>query len=150
MAQIQTVLGNLNAKRDWGYALEYVEGMWLMLQQEEPKDLVMATGESHTVREFVDLAFSNLNMQLEWEGEGINEKGANKNGKIRVEIDKHYFRPTEVDSLLGDASYAQKLIGWEPQIDFETLVTEMVEHDLNLAKQEQLLREHGYWTPSRT
>jgi GDPmannose 4,6-dehydratase len=122
-------LGNLDAKRDWGYAPEYVEGMWLMLQQEEPDDFVMATGESHTVREFVDLAFEELDMELRWEGGGVNEKGIDKNGRVLVEIDERYFRPTEVDFLIGDASKAERELGWVTKIKFEELVGIMAKAD---------------------
>jgi GDPmannose 4,6-dehydratase len=122
-------LGNLGAKRDWGYAPEYVEGMWLMLQQEEPDDFVMATGESHTVREFVDLAFEELDMELRWEGGGVNEKGIDKNGRVLVEIDERYFRPTEVDFLIGDASKAERELGWVTKIKFEELVGIMAKAD---------------------
>ena len=123
------MLGNLEAKRDWGYAPEYVEGMWLMLQQKEPEDFVMATGESHTVREFVDLTFKKLDMALEWKDAGVNEKGIDKNGEVRVEVDKHYFRPTEVDFLIGDATKALKELGWKAKTKFEDLVTIMATAD---------------------
>ena len=127
--QGKLVLGNLNSKRDWGYAPEYVEGMWLMLQQEEPDDFVMATEEAHTVREFVNLAFKELDMELEWKGEGVNEKGVDKNGRILVEIDKNYFRPTEVDYLIGDAGKAEKELGWKAKTKFEDLVSIMAKAD---------------------
>ena len=127
--QEKLVLGNLDAKRDWGYAPEYVKGMWLMLQQDEPKDFVLATGEAHTVREFVDLAFKELDMELEWEGEGINEKGIDNSGKIRVEVNKQYFRPTEVDFLIGNPLQAEKELGWKAETKFEDLVAIMVETD---------------------
>jgi GDPmannose 4,6-dehydratase len=123
------LLGNLDAKRDWGYAPEYVEGMWRMLQQEEPDDFVMATGESHTVREFVNLVFRKLDMKLDWKGEGVNEKGVDKNGRILVEIDKNYFRPTEVDYLIGDAGKAEKELGWKAKTKFEDLVSIMAKAD---------------------
>ena len=123
------MLGNLDAKRDWGYAPEYVEGMWLLLQQDEPDDFVMATGESHTVREFVVLAFRELDMELKWEGEGVDEKGVDKNGRILVEIDKNYFRPTEVDYLIGDAGKAEKELGWKAKTKFEDLVSIMAKAD---------------------
>jgi GDPmannose 4,6-dehydratase len=127
--QERLVLGNLEASRDWGYAPEYVDGMWLMLQQEESDDFVMATGEAHTVREFVDLAFKELDMKLEWEGQGVNEKGIDEDGKIRVEVDKHYFRPTEVDCLIGDPTKAEKELGWVAQTKFEDLVAIMAGAD---------------------
>ena len=125
-------LGNLNAKRDWGYAPEYVEGMWLMLQQEKPEDFVLATGETHSVREFVDLSFKYLDMELEWEGENENEVGVErKSGKVRVKVNSRYFRPTEVNLLIGDATKAKKQLGWEAKTRFEDLVSIMVEHDYN-------------------
>jgi GDPmannose 4,6-dehydratase len=127
--QEKLVLGNLGAKRDWGYAPEYVEGMWLMLQQEEPDDFVMATGESHTVREFVDLAFKELDMELRWEGESTEEKGLDKNGKVRVKVDKRYFRPTEVEFLIGDPTKAEKELGWKAKTKFKDLVAIMAKAD---------------------
>ena len=123
-------LGNLNAKRDWGYAPEYVEGMWRMLQQDKPRDYVLATGETNSVKDFVDIAFKELNLDLEWEGEGLNEKGIEKNtGKERVLIDPDYYRPTEVEILKGDASKAKKELGWSPKVKFEELVYIMVKAD---------------------
>ena len=133
--QGKLVLGNLNTKRDWGYAPEYVEGMWLMLQQEEPDDFVMATGESHTVREFVDLAFGELDMELEWKGEAVDEKGIDRNGDIRVEVDERYFRPTEVDFLIGDPSKAEKKLGWKAKTKFGNLVAIMVQADWEKVQQ---------------
>ncbi len=127
--QEKLVLGNLDAKRDWGYAPEYVEGMWLMLQQEEPDDFVMATGEAHTVREFVDLAFRELDIELEWKGEGVDEKGIDSKSNVRVEIDKGYFRPTEVDFLIGDASKAERELSWKAVTKFENLVAIMAKAD---------------------
>ncbi|HJO13118.1 MAG TPA: GDP-mannose 4,6-dehydratase, partial [Gammaproteobacteria bacterium] len=127
--QEKLVLGNLEAKRDWGYAPEYVEGMWLMLQLEEPDDFVMATGESHTVREFVDITFKELDMELVWEGGGVNEKGIDKNGRVLVEIDERYFRPTEVDFLIGDASKAERELGWVTKTKFDDLVAIMAKAD---------------------
>ena len=132
--QEKLVLGNLEAKRDWGYAPEYVEGMWLMLQQEEPDDFVMATGESHTVREFVDIAFKELDIKMEWEGEGVNEKGIDEDGKVCVEVDQHYFRPTEVDFLIGDPTKAEKELGWVAQTKFEDLVAIMTGADWKKVK----------------
>ena len=123
-------LGNLNAKRDWGYAPEYVEGMWRMLQQDKPRDYVLATGETNSVKDFVDIAFKELNLELEWEGKGLNEKGIEKNtGKERVLIDPDYYRPTEVEILKGDASKAKKELGWSPKVKFEELVSIMVKAD---------------------
>ena len=129
---IQNVLelGNLNAQRDWGYAPEYVEGMWRMLQQDEPDDYVLATGETHTVREFVDFSFNSLDMELEWVGQAENEKGIEKStGKTLVMINPTYYRPTEVDLLLGDASKAKSELGWEPKTKFHDLVQLMAQAD---------------------
>lgn len=122
-SQKKLVLGNLDAQRDWGYAPEYVEGMWRMLQQDSPDDYVLATGEAHTVREFVTLAFQELDISIEWTGKGLTEKGVDsKTGKILVEVSPNYFRPTEVDILLGDASKAKAKLGWEARTKFEELV----------------------------
>jgi len=129
--QEKLYLGNLNAKRDWGYAKEYVKGMWLMLQKDEPGDYVMATNEAHTVREFVEFSFKHVGIDIEWKGEGVEEKGINtETGKVLVEVDPKYFRPTEVDILIGDYSKAKKELGWEPKIKFEDLVKIMVRADL--------------------
>ena len=125
-------MGNIEALRDWGYAPDYVEMMWMMLQMEQPDDYVVATNETHEVREFVTLAFDAVKKNIIWEGEGINEKGIDKStGKVLVEVDPVYFRPTEVDLLIGDASKAKEKLGWEPKIKFEDLVSEMVENDLD-------------------
>ena len=130
--QEKLYLGNLSALRDWGYAKDYVECMWLMLQYEKPEDFVVATGEAHSVREFCTLAFKYAGIELKWEGKGVNEKGIDaKTGKILVEVDEKYFRPAEVEQLLGDASKAQRLLGWNPRkTSFEDLVKIMVESDL--------------------
>jgi len=129
--QDKLFLGNLNAKRDWGYAPEYVEAMWLMLQKERPDDFVIATGEAHSVRELAEEAFKNINVKLEWKGKGANEKGIDKKtGKVLIEVDPNYFRPTEVESLVGDSSKAKKKLGWKPKIKFKELVKIMVEADL--------------------
>ena len=133
--QDKVLLGNLNAKRDWGYAPEYVEGMWRVLQQEKPEDYVLATGETHSVREFSNLAFRELDIELVWEGKEENEKGIDKEtGKVRVEVDPSYYRPTEVDILLGDASKAKDELGWEPQVKFEELVKIMTNADWEKVK----------------
>ncbi len=137
-------LGNLNAKRDWGHAKDYVEMQWLMLQQDKPEDYVIATGEAHTVREFVDLAASFIGLPIEWKGEGADEKGYDSDGKPVVEIDSRYFRPAEVNSLLGDAAKARSRLGWKPRISFRELVEEMVKEDLRAAERELLVRKHGY------
>ena len=132
--QDKLYLGNLDAKRDWGYAKDYVECMWLMLQYEKPEDFVIATGETHSVREFCTLAFQYAGIDIEWQGQGIHEIGINKsNGKIVVEVDPKYFRPTEVDLLWGDPSKAKALLGWNPvKTPFRKLIQIMVEHDLKL------------------
>ena len=134
--QKKLYLGNLNAKRDWGHAKDYVECMWLILQNDEPDDFVIATGEMHTVREFCELAFKEVGIELKWEGEGINEKGIDiDSGRVLIEVDPQYFRPTEVDQLLGNPTKAIEKLGWNPtQTPFETLVKEMVQEDLNLLK----------------
>ncbi|MFA5030581.1 MAG: GDP-mannose 4,6-dehydratase [Patescibacteria group bacterium] len=125
------VLGNLDAKRDWGYAKDYVEAMWLMLQQEKPEDFVIATNETHSVREFVELTCQLLDMQLEWKGKGLDEKGIEKKtGKTIIEIDKRFFRPAEVEQLIGDYSKAKKILGWSPKTTFKKLVEIMATDDL--------------------
>ena len=124
-------LGFLDAKRDWGHAKDYVEGMWRILQQETPEDFVLATGKLHSVREFCELSFQYLDMEIEWKGEGIEEKGYDKKtGAVLIEVDPYYFRPTEVDLLLGDPKKAKEKLGWEPSYSFKELVMEMVESDL--------------------
>lgn len=129
--QEKLYIGNLDAKRDWGHARDYVDGMWLMLQQDKPDDYVLATGETHSVREFIELAFAEVGMRIEWSGGGVSEKGVDAaTGKILVEIDPRYFRPTEVDLLLGDPSKAKAVLGWQSRTPFHTLVKEMVASDL--------------------
>ena len=124
-------LGNMNAKRDWGHAKDFVYAQWLMLQQDNPKDYVIATGEAHTVREFVELAFQEVEIAIKWQGQGVNEKGINiKTGKILVEVDKKYFRPAEVEILLGDPSKAEKELNWKRKVSFQDLVSGMVRYDL--------------------
>ena len=134
--QDKLYLGNLNSLRDWGYAKDYVECMWLILQQPEPDDFVIATGEYHTVREFATLAFREVGIELEWKGEGVNEKGYDKaTGKALVEVDPKYFRPAEVDQLLGDPTKAKEQLGWNPtKTSFEELVKIMVKHDMTFVK----------------
>ena len=128
--QDKLYIGNLDAKRDWGYAPEYVEGMWRMLQHDIPEDFVLATGETHTVREFASLAFAELGVNISWEGQGKNEKGIDAStGRVLVEVDPNYYRPTEVDLLVGDASKAANLLGWKPRVSFEELVRIMVKAD---------------------
>jgi GDPmannose 4,6-dehydratase len=131
--QDKLYLGNIDSKRDWGYAKDYVEGMWMMLQQEKADDFVLATGETHTVREFVELTFKELGMEIEWKGSGVDEKGIDKaTGKTLIEIDPKYFRPTEVDLLLGDATKAERELGWKPKTKFYELVSMMTKADLEL------------------
>ncbi|MEX2656054.1 MAG: GDP-mannose 4,6-dehydratase [Balneolales bacterium] len=131
--QEKLYLGNLNAKRDWGYAKDYVEAMWKMLQLDEPEDLVIATGETHSVREFVEKAFKAADIEISWEGDGIDEKGYDsKNDKVLVQIDPYYYRPTEVDLLLGDPSKAKDILKWESKVSFDELVSMMVNSDLDI------------------
>ena len=130
-------LGNLDAKRDWGHAKDYVEGMWLILQNDVPDDFVLATGNSYTVRKFCELAFREVGIEITWSGEGIKEKGINKkDNKTLIEIDERYFRPTEVNFLKGDASKANKILNWKPEVSFEELISEMVKADLERIKKE--------------
>ena len=130
--QDHILLGNINAKRDWGHAKDYVNAMWLMLQQKKPDDFVIATGHTHTVKDFVNLSFKQVDIDIEWEGEGVKEVGVNKqSGKVLVKIDKRYFRPAEVEILQGDSSKARKILNWEAKISFEDLVKEMVQYDLS-------------------
>ena len=127
-------LGNLDAKRDWGFAGDYVKAMWLILQQDEPDDYVVATGETHTVREFCELAFRNAGIDLVWEGQGLDEKGVDKaTGRVLVKVSSEFFRPTEVDLLLGDPSKVKKKLGWKPKTSFEELVAMMVKSDIRAA-----------------
>ena len=148
-------LGNLEAKRDWGYAKDYVRAMWLMLQQEAPEDFVIATGEQHSVREFVTLAAAALGIALAWEGAGADEVGRVVSaapgrdrplppGRIIVRIDRRYYRPAEVDTLLGDATKARTRLGWVPEVRFPELVSEMVREDLRAAERDVLVRRHGH------
>jgi GDPmannose 4,6-dehydratase len=137
-------LGNLDARRDWGYAGDYVEAMWLMLQQDQPDDYVIATGRTHSVREFVERAFAEAGMALCWQGGGLDEKAYDLNtGKILVEIDSKYFRPTEVDLLWGDSAKAQRKLGWKPRVTFEELVKMMVRADLKRTETECLMKPQG-------
>jgi len=138
-------LGNLDAKRDWGHAKDYVEMQWLMLQQEQPDDFCIATGVQYSVRDFVNFAWDHLNKKIRWEGEGLEEKGYDQEtGKLIVSVDPRYFRPTEVETLLGDPTKAKERLGWEPKITLEQMVHEMMENDLMLAKRDELVKEHGY------
>ena len=138
-------LGNLSAKRDWGHAKDYVKMQWLMLQQEKPEDFVIATGVQHSVREFVEIAANEMGMDLEWQGKGLDETGVEtKSGKTIVHVDARYFRPTEVETLLGDPSNAKEKLGWIPEITFEQLIKEMVVADLNHAERDQIVSQKGY------
>jgi GDPmannose 4,6-dehydratase len=141
--QNKLFLGNLDAKRDWGHARDYVEGMWMIVQQPKPDDYVLATGETHSVREFVELAFRHVGKRIEWKGEGVDEKGIDAaNGEVLVQIDPRYFRPTEVSLLLGDPAKARSKLGWQHKIDFPTLVREMMEADLDEARRDNSRRRH--------
>jgi GDPmannose 4,6-dehydratase len=162
--QKKLYLGNLDAKRDWGHAADYVQVMWLMLQHPRPDDYVIATGESHSVREFVEVSFKEIGIELEWRGQGAHEIGVIKKivsneskeatnespamplkeGDVVVEVDQRYFRPTEVDTLLGDASKAKQILGWEPKISFREMISEMVRNDLAEAMRDQLCKESGF------
>jgi GDPmannose 4,6-dehydratase len=143
--QDKLYLGNLDAERDWGHARDYVEGMWLMMQQEKPDDYVLATGIKITVRQFVDWAFAEVGITLAWKGEGIDEKGYDAaTGNSLVEIDPRYFRPTEVDLLVGDASKAEKNLGWKPKLSVAELVKEMVQSDLRLFEKDKYLLDGGH------
>ena len=138
-------LGNLSSKRDWGHARDYVEGMWRILQQEKPEDFVLATGVTTTIRDFCLQAFKEAGMEIEFRGEGVDEKAYDKEtGRVIIEVDPKYFRPTEVDLLLGDSAKARKKLGWEPKYDLAALISEMVEEDMKEAKREKFLRENGY------
>jgi GDPmannose 4,6-dehydratase len=129
-------IGNLEALRDWGYAPDFVEAMWLMLQQDEPDDFVIATGEMHSVREFIERTFTRLDSAIEWRGKGVDEQGVTADGDVVVRIDKHYFRPAEVEKLLGDPAKAWNKFGWKPRVTFDELVTIMTDADLELAREE--------------
>jgi GDPmannose 4,6-dehydratase len=137
-------LGNLDAKRDWGHARDYVEMQWLLLQQEKPEDYVIATGRQHSVRDFVDAAAREVDMEINWEGRGVQEKGYTDDGRCIVEVDPRYFRPAEVETLLGDPSKAKQKLGWEPRTSFSELVSEMMREDLKLAARDQLVNQHGF------
>jgi GDPmannose 4,6-dehydratase len=136
--QKKLYLGNLDAKRDWGHAKDFVEAQWLMLQQQQPEDFVIATGKQHSVRDFINEAAKNLDIRIEWKGKNLEEVGS-YNGKDIIKVDPIYFRPTEVDALLGDASKAKKKLNWSPKISFNQLVKEMIDEDLKIAKNDQLI-----------
>lgn len=139
-------LGNLDAKRDWGHAKDYVEMQWLMLQQEKPEDFVIATGIQYSVRDFVNTAAAELGISINWVGSGTEEKGYTSDGKCIVAVDPRYFRPTEVETLLGDASKAKEKLGWTPQISFSDLVKEMTREDFKAAERDELIHSHGFQT----
>jgi len=145
--QEKLYMGNIDAKRDWGFAGDYIELMWLMLQQDEPDDYIVATGITTTIRDFISMAFNEVNINLTWEGYGINEKGINKkNGKVIVEIDKIHFRPSEVDILIGDSTKAKEKLGWKPKVLLPELVKMMMEHDIEQAKREVHIKNGGFKT----
>jgi len=139
-------LGNLDAKRDWGHAKDYVEMQWLMLQQEQPEDFVIATGEQYSVRDFVNAASKEINLSISWEGDGLGERGYDSDGNCVIAVDPRYFRPTEVESLLGDATKAKEKLGWTPKITFKELVSEMMSADLEAAERDELVKKYGYST----
>ena len=140
-------VGNLNATRDWGHASDYVEMQWLMLQQKVPEDYVIATGEQHSVRELIELAAGELGMNIDWKGQGLKEVGIDQgSGKVVVAVDPRYHRPTEVDTLQGDATKARRKLGWKPRKSFKELIAEMVASDLREARRDRLVREKGYRT----
>jgi GDPmannose 4,6-dehydratase len=142
--QDRLYLGNLDAKRDWGHAKDYVEMQWLMLQQAQPDDFVIATGVQYSVKQFVEYAARDLGMSVHWTGEGVEQKGFDADGRCIVAVDPRYFRPTEVETLLGDATKARTKLGWQPRISFEQLVREMTKEDLAAAERDELVTRHGY------
>lgn len=144
--QDRLYLGNMDAKRDWGHARDYVEMQWLMLQQETPEDFVIATGEQYSVRDFVNTAAAELEMSIKWQGSGLEEKGFDSEGRCIIAVDPRYFRPTEVETLLGDPTKAKERLGWVPRTTFKELVSEMVRDDLRAAKRDELVKLHGYST----
>ncbi|UGV25900.1 GDP-mannose 4,6-dehydratase [Rhodopseudomonas boonkerdii] len=143
--QDRLYLGNLDALRDWGHARDYVEMQWLMLQQDKPEDFVIATGEQHSVREFVDIAAREVGIKIRWEGKGLDERGYDAtNGQCIVAVDPRYFRPAEVETLLGDPTKAKEKLGWVPKTSFQSLVTEMIQEDLRSAERDELIKRHGF------
>lgn len=142
--QDRLYLGNINTRRDWGHAKDYVEMQWLMLQQDRPEDFVIATGVQHSVRDFVNAAAHELGIQITWKGEGLEEKGYDERGQCIVAIDPSYFRPTEVETLLGDATKAKEKLGWAPRITFNEMVSEMVREDLKSGKCDELIKRYGF------
>jgi GDPmannose 4,6-dehydratase len=144
--QDRLYLGNLNAKRDWGHAKDYIEMQWLMLQQEKPEDYVIASGEQYSVRDFVNAAAAELGIAITWKGSNVEEKGYDASGRCIVAVDARYFRPTEVETLLGDATKARTKLGWTPKTSFRDLVAEMVRQDLKEAERDELVKRHGFDT----
>lgn len=142
--QDRLYLGNLDARRDWGHAKDYVEMQWLMLQQDSPEDFVIATGIQYSVRDFVAAAAAEIGLDLRWEGEGIDEKGYDQDGRCLVSVDERYFRPTEVETLLGDAAKAKTKLGWSPRIGFNELVAEMMTEDMKAAQRDELVKRYGF------
>lgn len=140
----QLYIGNLDAKRDWWHAKDYVKGMWLMLQQEKPEEFVLATGETYSVRQFIEWAFAEVDIKIEWKGKGIDEKWYSEKGECLVEVDPRYFRPAEVDFLLWDATKARTVLGWNCEYTIDQMITEMVRSDIELFRKEDILRKHGY------
>ena len=137
-------LGNINARRDWGHARDYIEAQWLMLQQDQPEDFVIASGVQYSVRQFVEAAAAEIGIVIRWHGEGVEEKGYDGEGRCIVAVDPRYFRPTEVETLLGDPTKAREKLGWQPRISFDELVKEMIREDLKAAERDELIRRHGY------
>ena len=142
-------LGNLDAKRDWGHARDYVEAQWLMLQQEKPEDFVIASGEQHSVRDFVNAAAAEIGMKLDWKGKGVDEHGVDGQGRTVVRVDPRYFRPAEVETLLGDPTKAREKLGWKAKVTFRELVSEMMAADMTGAERDELVKREGYLAPSR-
>ncbi len=142
-------LGNLDAKRDWGHARDYMEMTWLMLQQDVAEDFVIATGTQHSVRDFVDMAAAHIGLSIRWSGRGIDAKGFDENGRCMIAVDPRYFRPTEVESLIGDPGKAKKKLGWTPRTSFRELVGEMMSEDLEAARRDAILAHHGFSAPDR-
>lgn len=143
--QEKLFLGNLDSKRDWGHAQDYVKAMWLMLQQDQPEDFVIATGVTTKVRDFVDMAFKHVGIEIDWQGTGVDEKGISKaDGKILIEVDPRYFRPTEVELLLGDPAKAREKLGWQPEADLQKLVKDMMDADMQATRRDEVLRKAGH------
>ena len=143
--QQKIYIGNLDAKRDWGHAKDYIEGMWLMLQQDSADDYVLATGKTYTVRHFCELAFKEIGVDIIWEGTGDQQQGKNSStNQVVIEVDKKYYRPTEVDLLIGDASKAEKTLGWKPKYSLNAMVSEMVKSDIKLFQKQQVLKNKGF------